>query len=49
LWSLREQWGMVHPEIVERWATKAYALLAFLRHSRSVRRYLYTTNQLERL
>jgi len=47
--SLREQWGMVHPKIVERWATKAYALLAFLRHSRSVCRYLYTTKQRERL
>jgi len=34
---------------VERWGTKAYALLAFLRHPRPVRRYLYTTNQLERL
>ena len=34
---------------MERWETKAYALLAFLRHPRPVRRYLYTTNQLERL
>jgi transposase-like protein len=34
---------------VERWETKAYALLAFLRHPRPVRRHLYTTNQLERL
>ena len=34
---------------MERWETKAYALLAFLRHSKPIRRYLYTTNQLERL
>jgi len=34
---------------VERWETKAYALLAFLRHPKPIRRYLYTTNQLERL
>ena len=33
----------------ERWETKAYALLAFLRHPKPIRRYLYTTNQLERL
>jgi transposase-like protein len=47
--NLRERWGTVYPKIVERWETKAYALLAFLRHPRPVRRYLYTTNQLERL
>jgi len=47
--SLRERWGAVYPKIVERWETKAYALLGFLRHPRPVRCYLYTTNQLERL
>ena len=47
--SLRERWGTVYPKIVERWETKAYALLAFLRHPKPIRRYLYTTNQLERL
>jgi putative transposase len=47
--NLREWWGTVYPKIVERWETKAYALLAFLRHPRPVRRYLYTTNQLEGL
>lgn len=44
LWSLRERWGKVYPKIVERWETKAYAL-----HPKPIRRYLYTTNQLERL
>ena len=34
---------------MERWETKAYALLAFLRHPKPIRRYLYTTNLLERL
>jgi len=34
---------------VERWETRACALLAFLRHSKPSRRYLYTTNQRERL
>ena len=42
--NLRERWGTVYPKIVERWETKAYALLAFLRYSRPVRCYLYTTN-----
>jgi transposase-like protein len=47
--NLRERWGTVYPKIVERWETKAYAPLAFLRHPKPIRRYLYTTNQLERL
>ncbi|MEM1684381.1 MAG: transposase, partial [Nanopusillaceae archaeon] len=46
---LRERWGTVYPRIVARWENKAYALLAFLRYPRPIRRYLYTTNQLERL
>jgi transposase-like protein len=49
LQNLRERWGTVYPKIVERWETKAYALLAFLRHPKPIRRYLYTTNLLERL
>jgi len=47
--SLRECWGGIYPKIVKRWETKAYALLAFLHHPKPIRRYLYTTNQLERL
>ncbi|MEM1684372.1 MAG: transposase, partial [Nanopusillaceae archaeon] len=47
--KLRERWGTDYPRIVARWEAKAYALLAFLRHPRPIRRYLYTTNQLERL
>jgi transposase-like protein len=47
--NLRERWGTVYPNIVERWETKAYAFLVFLYHPRPVRRYLYTTNFLERL
>ena len=43
----RERWGTVYPRVVARWKTKAYALLAFLRHSKPIRRYLYTTNQRE--
>ena len=35
---------------MERWETWAYALLVFLRHPKApIYRYLYTTNQLERL
>jgi transposase-like protein len=45
----RERWGTVYLKIAERWETKAYALLAFLRHPKPIRRYLYTTDQLERL
>ncbi len=47
--KLRERWGTIYPRVVARWETKAYALLAFLRHSKPIRRYLYTTNQLERV
>jgi len=47
--NLRERWGGIYSKIVERWETKAYALLALLRHPKPIRRYLYTTNQLERL
>ena len=39
----------IPPKIVARWVTKSYALLAFLEHPKPIRRYLYTTNQLERL
>ncbi|MEM4531529.1 MAG: transposase, partial [Thermofilaceae archaeon] len=44
---LRERWGTYFPRIVARWENKAYALLAFLRYPRPIRRYLGTTNQLE--
>jgi len=47
--KLRERWGSLYPRVVARWETKAYALLAFLKHPKPIRRYLYTTNQLERL
>lgn len=47
--KLRERWGSLYPRVVARWETKAYALLAFLKHPKAIRRYLYTTNQLERL
>ncbi len=47
--GLRERWGTIYPRVVARWETQAYALLAFLRHPRPIRRYLYTTNQLERV
>lgn len=46
---LRERWGKAYPPTVASWEAKAYALLAFLRHPRPIRRYLYTTNQLEQL
>lgn len=47
--KLRERWGSIYPRLVARWETKAYALLTFLKHPKPIRRYLYTTNQLERL
>jgi transposase-like protein len=37
--NLRERWGTVYPKIVERWETKAYALLAFLLYLKPIRRY----------
>jgi transposase-like protein len=33
----RERWGTVYPKIVERWETKAYAVLAFLHHPKPIR------------
>lgn len=46
---LQSRWGKVYPRVVEKWERKAQELLVFLRHPREIRRYLYTTNQLERL
>lgn len=45
--NLRERWSTVYPKTVKRWETKAYALMAFLRHPKTIQKYLYTTNQLE--
>lgn len=39
----------MYPHIDAHLGTRAYILLTFLRHSKSIWRYLYTTNQLERL
>jgi len=47
--KLQELWGTTYSRIVTRWETKAHALLAFMRHPWPIRRYLYTTNQPERL
>ncbi len=30
--KFRERWETIYPRVVARWETKAYALLAFLRH-----------------
>ena len=49
LQNLRKRWGQLYPKIVTRWETKAYALLAFFRHPKPIRKFIYTTNQLERL
>ena len=45
--KLRERWGTVYPRVVVHREHRAYALLAFLRHPKPIRRYLYTINQLE--
>ena len=47
--KLRETWGRKYPKVVEKWEKKAQALLTFLKYPPELRRYLYTTNQLERL
>ncbi|NOX44355.1 MAG: IS256 family transposase [Caldiserica bacterium] len=47
--AFKAKWASKYPKIVARWTTKNYALLAFLEHPKPIRRYLYTTNQLERL
>jgi len=49
LTRLREHWGSVYPGVMACSKEKAHALLAFLHHPRPIWRYLYTTNQLERL
>lgn len=45
----RERWGKIYPKVVTRWEAKAHALLAFLCHPKPIHRYLYITNQLERM
>ena len=47
--AFKAKWASKYPKIVARWVTKSYSLLAFLEHPKPIRRYLYTTNQLERL
>ncbi len=47
--NLRERWETVYHRVIVHREHRAYALLAFLRHSKPIRRYLYTTNQLERV
>ena len=42
--KLREHWGTVYPRVVVHGESRAYALLAFLHHSKPIRRYLYTPN-----
>ncbi|WP_404987367.1 transposase [Candidatus Hadarchaeum sp.] len=44
---LPERWGKDFPRTTACWETKAYALLAFLRHPRPIRWCLFTTNRLE--
>ena len=47
--TLEEKWARKYPKLVAKWLDKSYALLEFLNHSKGIRAYLYTTNQLERL
>ena len=47
--AFEERWARKYPELVAKWVTKSYALLEFLSHPKTIRSYLYTTNQLERL
>ena len=47
--ELEEGWVRKYPELVAKWVNKSHALLEFLNHPKSIRSYLYTTNQLERL
>jgi len=49
LGELEARWGGKYPKLVAKWVDKSYALLEFLNHPKSIRPYLYTTNQLERL
>ena len=47
--KLRGHCKTAYPRVSVRWETKTYAFLTFLRHPKPRRRYLYTTNQLERV
>ena len=47
--ALEEKWAGKYPELVAKWLDKGHALLEFLNHTKGIRAYLYTTNQLERL
>ncbi|MFZ8784752.1 transposase [Thermocrinis sp.] len=46
---IKERWGKIYPKVVKKWEDKAYVLLTFLRYSKEIRQFIYTTNQLERL
>ena len=47
--ALEEKWAGEYPKLVAKWLDKSHALLEFLNHPKTIRAYLYTTNQLERL
>jgi transposase-like protein len=47
--ELRERWGRVDSQVIARWESRADALRTFFHHPPPIRRYIYTTNQWERL
>jgi len=49
LQALESRWGKTYPNPVKTWREKSVNLLQFLSHPKSIRAYLYTANQLERL
>ncbi len=49
LMKFKERWGRIYPEVVRKWEENFNELTTFMGYPEEVRRFIYTTNQLERL
>jgi len=44
----KRNWGRIYPEVIRSWERDLDTLMTYLRYPVSLRRYIYTTNPLER-
>ncbi|AIH04067.1 hypothetical protein HL41_04400 [Thermodesulfobacterium commune DSM 2178] len=49
LMKFKKRWGRIYPELVKKWEENFNELTTFMKYPEGVRRFIYTTNQLERL
>jgi len=47
--KFKEEWGKIYPEVVKRWGENFNNLTTFMDYPQEIRRFIHTTNQLERL